>query len=103
MVSKYVFAATLEATRRTTNPEFAVVVSRVIPALDTEPWVKVNVLFPVPPTTVIVSEVATPRVVDKVPLATVRAPLNVGAAFTMTVKTETVVAPRLSRAVTVSK
>ena len=103
MVSRYVFARTLLATLKTANPDAAVDVSRVIPALDTAPCVNVNIFAPVPPTTVIVSVVATPSVVIKVPLATVRAPLSVGAAFTVTVNTETVVAPRLSRAVTVSK
>ena len=64
---------------------------------------RVKVLFPVPPVTVTVSVVANPIVVESVPLATVRLPLSVGAELTITVNTEVVLAPALSRAVIVSK
>jgi hypothetical protein len=101
-VSRYVLADTLFATRTTTYPEFAVVVSRVIPALEVLPCVRVKDLFPVPPVTVTVSDVTYPKVVDNVPPLTVRDPARVGAGLTTTVKTDVVVAPTLSLAVIVS-
>jgi len=97
IVSKYVPAGRDEVARKRIKFELAVLVSIDIALFDEV--VRVKVLFPVPPVTVIVSDNALPTVAGTVyPRVFVR----VMDGFTMTVKTEKVVDPTLSVAVIVS-
>jgi hypothetical protein len=100
IVAVYVSEVTELETFRRANPDEAVEVSRVIPALDGETEVSTKVFAPVPFAAVIVSNLCIPAVVRS---AVVVSPRIVVAGLIVTVITETVDEPRLSVAVIVSK
>jgi hypothetical protein len=99
IVAVYVSDVTELETFKRANPDAAVDVSRVIPALDGETEVSTKVFAPVPFDAVIVSRRVRPNVLAR---AVVVSPARVVAGLITTVITETTLAPTASVAVIVS-